>query len=67
MYYLHEKYYKPIIVQYYTANYVSWMTRLNWLDLQTNWTYKQVGLTNALSEWNLFICSGGWWLLFLET
>ena len=41
MYYLHERYYKPIIVQYYTANYVSWMTRLNWLDLQTNWTYER--------------------------
>ena len=41
MYYLHEKYYNPIIVQYYTANYVSWMTRLNWLDLQTNWTYER--------------------------
>ena len=38
MYYLHEKYYKPIIVQYYIANCVSWVTRLTWLDLQTNWT-----------------------------
>ena len=40
MYYLCEKYYKPIIVQYYIANCVSWVPRLTLLDLQTNWTYE---------------------------
>ena len=40
MYYLGEKYYKPITVQYYIANCVSWVPRLTVLDLQTNWTYE---------------------------
>ena len=40
MYYLCEKYYKPIIVQYYIADCVSWPSRLTFLDLGTNWTYK---------------------------
>ena len=50
MYYLCEKYYKPIIVQYYIADCVSWVPRL------TCWTYEQIGLTNALSERNSFVC-----------
>ena len=33
MYYWCEKYYKPIIVQYYIANYVSWVPRLTLVDL----------------------------------
>ena len=40
MYYLCEKYYKPITVQYYIANCVYWVPRLTLLDLRTNWTYK---------------------------
>ena len=43
MYYLCEKYYKPITVQYYQyyiVDCVSWVPRLTLLDLQTNWTYK---------------------------
>ena len=40
MYYLCEKYYKPIAVQYYIANCVSWVPRLTLVDLGTNWTYK---------------------------
>ena len=40
MYHLCEKYYKPITVQYYVADCVSWVPRLTLLDLQTNWTYK---------------------------
>ena len=40
MYYLCEKYYKPITVQYYIANCVSWVPRLTLLDLWTNWTYE---------------------------
>ena len=40
MYYLCEKYYKPITVQYYIADCVIWVPRLTLLDLQTNWTYE---------------------------
>ena len=39
MYYLCEKYYKLITVQYYIANCVSWVPRLTLLDLRINWTY----------------------------
>ena len=42
VYYLCEKYYKPITVQYYIADCVSWVPKLNELDLQTNWTYERV-------------------------
>ena len=52
MYYSCEKYYKPITAQYYIANYVSWVLRL------TCWIYKQVRLTNVLSEQNSFVCRG---------
>ena len=38
MYYLCEKYYKPLTVQDHIADYVSWVPRLNLQDLQTNWT-----------------------------
>ena len=38
MYYLCEKYYKPIPVQYYIADCVSWVPRLTLLDLWTKWT-----------------------------
>ena len=33
MYFLSEKYYKSITVQYYIANYVSWVCKLHLLDL----------------------------------
>ena len=33
MYYLCEKYYKPIAVQYYIADHVIWLPRLTSLDL----------------------------------
>ena len=51
MYYLCEKYYKPITVQYYIADCVSWVPRLTL-------TYEQIGLTNAHSELNSFVCRG---------
>ena len=35
MYYLYEKYYKPITVQYYIDDCVNWVPRLTLLDLQT--------------------------------
>ena len=41
MYYLCEKYYKPITVRYYIADCVSWVPRLTLLDLRTNWTYER--------------------------
>ena len=40
MYYLCEKYYKPITVWYYIADCVSLVPRLTLLDLWTNWTYE---------------------------
>ena len=40
MYYLCEKYYKPITVQYYIADCVSRVPPLTLLDLRTHWTYK---------------------------
>ena len=49
MYYLYEKYYKPMTIQYCMANYVTWVPRLMF------WTYEQIGLANVLLEWNLFI------------
>ena len=48
MYYLCEKYYKPIITQYYIANCVSWVHRLTLLDLQTNWTYERALRTELI-------------------
>ena len=38
MYYLCEKYYKPITLQYYIVDCVSWVPRLTLLDSQTTWT-----------------------------
>ena len=34
------KYYKPVTVQYYIADCVSWVPRLTLLDSWKNWTYK---------------------------
>ena len=52
MYYLCEKYYKPITVWYYEADCVSWVPRLTLVDLG------QTGLMNLLSEHNSFVCRG---------
>ena len=41
MYYLCEKYYKPVTVQYYIADCVRWVPKLTLLDLGANWTYKR--------------------------
>ena len=49
MYYLCEKYYKPIAVQYCIADCVSWVPRLTLLDLRTTKS-NFVGLMNVLSE-----------------
>ena len=40
VYYLCEKYYKPITIRYYIADCVSWVRRLTLLDLKTNWIYE---------------------------
>ena len=50
MYYLCEKYYISIIVQYCIVDCVGWVPRLTLLDLWMNWTYK-----HAL-ERNSFAC-----------
>ena len=55
MYYLCEKYYKPITVQYYIADCVSWIPRLTLLDLQTNWTDERALRTRTQ---NSFLCRG---------
>ena len=53
VYYLCEKYYRPITVQYYIADCVGWVPRV---------TFEQIGLmnkldvTNMLLEWNSFVC-----------
>ena len=39
MYYLCDKYYKPITVQHHEASCVCWAPSLTLLDLWTNWTY----------------------------
>ena len=44
MYYLCEKHYKPITVQYYTADCVHWVPR-------HCWTCEQVGL-KQMHSWN---------------
>ena len=40
MFYLCEKYYKTITVQYCISHCAGWVPRLTLLDLQTNWTCK---------------------------
>ena len=46
--YLCEKYDKPITVQYYIADCVSWVPRLTLLDLQTNHTYERTLRTELI-------------------
>ena len=48
MYYISEKYYKHIMVQYYIDNCVSQVPTLNLLDQQTNWTYKHTLRTELI-------------------
>ena len=49
MYYLCERYYKPITVQYYIANCVSW-----YLD-SLCWTYEHLAERNSFVCWGLII------------
>ena len=48
MYYSCEKYFKPITIQYYTADCVSWVPRLTLLDLRKNWTYERALRTELI-------------------
>ena len=50
MYYLCEKYYKPITVQYYIADCVSWVPRLTLLDLRKNWTRSRNGTRSYVGD-----------------
>ena len=52
MYYLCEKYYKPITVQHSIANCISWVPRLILLDLE------QTGLMNVVFVQTSFIWRG---------
>ena len=55
MYYLYEKYYKPIAVQYYKANCVNWVPRLTSLDLRTNWTDNHALWMELVHRWGLTV------------
>ena len=50
MYYLCEKYYKPITVQYYRAYCISWVPGLTLLDLRINWT-EQMSSQNGICSY----------------
>ena len=56
MYYLCEKY-KPIAVQYYRANHVSWVPGLTLLDLETNWTHSRNRTHSFVGKllWNIAV------------
>ena len=56
MYYLCEKYYKLITVQYYIADCVSWVPRLT---LWTNWTYGRSPVMEV-------ICMSGTYWIFQQ-
>ena len=51
MYYLYEKDCKPITMQYRITDCVRYLDQLCW-------AYKQIGLMNALLQWNSFTCKG---------
>ena len=52
MYYLYEKYYKPITVQYYIANFL-----VQYLGHLYS-AYEQINFMNVLLEGNSFVCRG---------
>ena len=54
MCYVSEKHYKPITVQYYTADSISWVPRLTLLDLQ-NWTWESTVRTELVWMWGLTV------------
>ena len=65
MHYLCEKYGKSITVQYYTANRVSWISRLTLFDLRTNrtpWMHSWNGICSYVGDllyrwcWGLVSC-----------
>ena len=50
MYYLCEKYYKPVTEQHYLADCVNWVPRL------ICWTYRQIGLNEGTLTVFVFEC-----------
>ena len=54
MYYLCEKYYKPMTVEYYIADCISWVPRLTLSDLQTEWTYRCTLGTELIRMWGIY-------------
>ena len=54
MYYLCVKNYKPITVQYYMADCISWVPRLTLLDTRTHWTYKYTLGMELVCMWGLY-------------
>ena len=54
MYYLCEKYYKPITVQYHIADCFNWVPRLTLLDLRTNWPYECTLITGLVCMWETY-------------
>ena len=54
MYYLCEKYYKPITVEYYIADCISWVPRLTLSDLRTKWTYRHALGTELICMWGTY-------------
>ena len=48
MYYLCDKYYKSVTLQYYINDCVSCVPGLTLLDLRTNWTYKHALRTRLI-------------------
>ena len=57
MYYLCEKYYKPITVQHRIADCAGQVPRLILLDLRTNWTYKLALGMELVRMWGTY-CIG---------
>lgn len=49
MHYLCEKNYKPVTVQYYMENCVSWAPKLSLLGFTTNWIYERAFGTELLA------------------
>ena len=61
MYYLYEKYYKPVTVEYSITNCVSWVPRLTLFDLGTNWTYELALGTELIRMYGTYcisVCGG---------
>ena len=54
MYYLCEKYYKPITAQDYVTYHVSWISRLTLLYLRTCWIYERALSMELVHKWGTY-------------